>query len=130
MLFAFNVNAKKYAVINNHSFKLELAITNSQKSKGLAKYEKISNDFGMLFLMGKADYYNFWMKDMKFPIDIIYIKDDKIVDLFKNVENPKSKSEIPKSVKPKFPADKILEINAGLSNKYNFKKGDSVKIIY
>jgi len=128
MFFAFNTKSKSYAVINGHSFDIEMAITDSQKSKGLAKYEKIPESFGMLFLFGKADYYSFWMKNMKFPIDIIYINDNKIVDIFKNVPNPKSKSEVPKTIKPSLPSDKVLEINAGLSDKYNFKRGDSVRI--
>ena len=130
MLFVFNTKSKSYIVINDKSFKIDVAITNSQKSKGLAKYEKIPNDFGMLFLMGKSDYYTFWMKDMKFAIDIIYIDDNKIVDIFENVEKPNSKSETPRSVKSRFVSNKIFEINSGLSKKYGFKKGDSVKIIY
>lgn len=130
MFFVFNTKSKNYAVINGHSFDIEIAITDSQKSKGLAKYEKIPNDFGMLFLFGKAGYYSFWMKDMKFSIDIIYINDNKIVDIFKDVPNPKSEFDVPKTIKPSLPSNKVLEINAGLSDKYNFKKGDSIKINY
>lgn len=114
--------------IDNHYFKIEVAKTDQQKETGLAKYKKINNDFGMYFLFDSPDYYAFWMKNMKFPIDIIYIYKDRIVDIFTNVKNPKDDLEQLKIYKPKSIADSVLEINAGLSIKYNFKIGDSVKI--
>ena len=77
------------AKINNHEFKLQIAKTAREKEVGLSKYEKLSKDIGMLFPFEKPDYYSFWMKQMKFSIDIIYIKDGKIVTIYKNVTPPK-----------------------------------------
>jgi uncharacterized membrane protein (UPF0127 family) len=65
---------------------------------------------------------------MKFPLDIIFIRDKKIVDMVQNLQAPKSATENPQIYNPKAPADAVLEINAGLSSKYGFKEGDSVTI--
>lgn len=128
--FYKNLNSSPYVIINNKTFKIEVAKTEEQKAKGLAKYDKISNDFGMLFPFQKPDYYAFWMKDMKFPIDIIYIHKNKIVYTFSNVKNPTSSLDLLPILRPNKPANMVFEINAGLSNKYGFKNGDNVKINY
>lgn len=114
--------------INNRTFVVDVAKTDEQKAKGLSVYNKLPLEKGMIFVFNTDDYYAFWMKDMKFPIDIIYIRKNKIVDIFKNVAPPKSRSETLPIIKPEKTADMVLEINAGLCQKYNFKIGDSVKI--
>src|SRR3989338_9896472 len=116
------------AKINNHEFKLQIAKTAREKEIGLSKYENLSKDIGMLFPFEKADYYSFWMKQMKFPIDIIYIKDGKIITIYKNVSPPKKATEGLLIYKPKIPSSMVLEINAGLSSKYNLKEGDKISI--
>ncbi len=121
---------KKYpfARINNYEFKLQVTKTPKDYEIGLSKYENLSEDIGMLFSFKKPDYYSFWMKQMKFPIDIIYIKDGEIVTIYKNVKPPKSKNESLTIYKPRKPANMVLEINAGLSDKYKFKEGDKVSL--
>src|SRR3989344_7453771 len=77
------------AKINNYAFKLYIARTAEDKEIGLSKYKNLAKDVGMLFPFEKPDYYSFWMKQMKFPIYIIYIKDGTIVTIYKNVSPPK-----------------------------------------
>lgn len=114
--------------IKNKTFRLDVAKTEKERTKGLSIYDKLPLDKGMIFIFNKNDYHSFWMKDMKFPLDIIYINNNKIVDIFKTVLPTKSENETQPIITPKFPADTVLEINAGLSDKYNFKIGDFVKI--
>lgn len=116
--------------IKNVQFHAEIAKTDLQREKGLSIYNKIDNNFIMVFPFTNPGYYTFWMKDMKFPIDIIYVRNNKIVDIFQNVNYPKSDNNPLPIYKPSSLSDTVLEINSGLSNKYNFKTGDSVKIIY
>jgi uncharacterized membrane protein (UPF0127 family) len=125
--FPFNKNDAS-VTIKGKTFIVDVAKTDYQKQKGLSIYKEIPEDKGMIFIFSKQDYYNFWMKDMKFPIDIIYIKDNKIVDIFENVLPPNSPDEKLEIIRPEEKADKVLEINANLSNKYNFKKGDLINI--
>jgi uncharacterized membrane protein (UPF0127 family) len=121
-------NHKSSLTINNVTFNIEIAKTDSEKSKGLAKYKTIEENFGMYFPFITKDYYAFWMKDMKFPIDILYISDGKIVEIFKDAKNPKSKKESLTIYRPGVVADGVFEIKAGLSVKHNFKIGDKVII--
>ena len=124
----FLLNKNPTVTINSHQFKLLITKTTLDKQIGLSKYKSLPQDQGMLFSFGKADYYLFWMKEMKFPIDIIYIKNDKIVSIFQNVQPPKSPNTTNIPVyRPTDSSDTVLEINAGLSKKYNIKNGDSVK---
>ena len=64
---------------------------------------------------------------MKFPIDMIYIKDDTIITIIKNASVPKKDNENLTIYHSTAPSNKVLEINGGLSEKYNFKNGDKVK---
>jgi hypothetical protein len=118
------------ATIDNHIFNLELAKTDKEKEIGLAKYKNIPQNFGMLFPFEKAGYYSFWMKNMKFPIDIIFIRNSKIVTIFRNVPAPKSNNESLSIYKPNELSDTVLEINAGLSEKYKFQKKQVIEINY
>jgi uncharacterized membrane protein (UPF0127 family) len=114
------------AEINGQVFNLYLAETSKDQEIGLAKYNHLEQDQGMLFLFNKSDFYSFWMKDMKFPIDIIFIQDEKIVDVFNKV--PVAPNENLPVYKTVTKANKVLEINAGLANKYGIKIGSEIKI--
>jgi len=114
--------------INNHTFNLEIAKTEKEREIGLAKYTNIPQNFGMLFIFEKPGNYSFWMKNMKFPIDIIFIKNNKIIKIFTNVPAPKSDNEQLPIYTPGQLSDTVLEISAGFSEKYKFKNGDPVKI--
>jgi hypothetical protein len=116
------------ARIGNQEFNLEIARTDEEKQIGLSKYKNIPKDFGMLFPFEKTDYYSFWMKDMKFSVDIIFIKDNKIVTIYKNVPAPKSNHESLPTYKSSGLSDTVLEIKGGLSQEYNFKINDFVEI--
>jgi len=116
------------ATINDQSFNLYVAKTPKDKEIGLSKYESLPENYGMLFPFDKAAIHSFWMKNMKFPIDIIFIKDRTIVTIHKNVPNPSVQNTSLPIYMPKTPAKLVLEINAGLSEKYNFQEGDTVII--
>ena len=112
--------------IKDQTFTITIVKTEAERQKGLSGRASLPLDEGMLFLFDKPDSYAIWMKNMKFPIDIIFIRDDKIVTITENAK-PATTGE-PPIYQPSQPSDKILEINAGLSKKNNFKPGDTVKI--
>lgn len=117
------------ATINNQTFLLEIVNDDKGRQLGLSNRQSLPQDHGMLFLFERSDNYSFWMKDMHFPIDIIYINNDTVVHVFENVPPPKSKRNLPVYT-PDSPSDKVLEINAGLSKKFDITKGTKVKIKY
>lgn len=122
-----NNNIKQSKVkINNKIINVEVMATKAQQMQGLSGKEKLEENNGMLFVYQDKQIRSFWMKEMLFPIDIIWIDDNKIVDFNKNVPIP-SKEKIP-TVSPKKPINYVLEINAGFIDKNGFKIGDKVDI--
>lgn len=123
-----NIKTEGTATVKNHTFKLLLAKTPQEQRQGLSDKDSLPEDTGMLFMFQTPDYYQFWMRHMKFPLDIIYINNDKIVTIFNNVKNPVYGTENPPILRPDAPADKVLEINAGLAKKYGMTVGDTIEI--
>lgn len=116
--------------INDKTIKVELADTPSKRSKGLGGRESLAENEGILFIFPKADKYPFWMKGLKFPLDFIWIKDDKVVDILPDIPPPTAGA--PDSSLPiyssKTEVDKVLEVNAGTAQQLNIKEGDTVKL--
>lgn len=114
------------ATINGHTFQLNVADSEKEREIGLSETKSLPQNQGMIFLFEKPGFYSFWMKNMKFPIDIIYINDNQIATIQDNVQ-PAKEQENPIVYASTEPSDKVLEIQAGLARKYKFKKGDIVK---
>jgi uncharacterized membrane protein (UPF0127 family) len=116
------------ATVGNKIYKLIVVKTEIDKQKGLSGKNSLPNDSGMLFLFQEKSKPAFWMKNMKFSIDILFINDSKIVDIVENAKNPSAKqntNELP-IYKPSEDANYVLEINAGEVEKNKIKKGDTV----
>jgi len=64
---------------------------------------------------------------MNFPIDIIYINGNKVTTIIKNALPPSDSISLT-TYQPKEKSDKVLEVNAGLADKYNIREGSTIKI--
>lgn len=117
----------KKAIINGHEIKLELAITEAEKEKGLGSRDSLAPDTGMLFVYQTKGNYGFWMKGMRFPLDFIWIDGNIIVDLSPNIPFPEKNTTQPISLTSRVPADKVLEVNAGVIDRLGIKIGDLVQ---
>lgn len=113
--------------VNGKTFTVTLAKTEKDRQIGLSKTEKIEENQGMLFIFEKADYHRFWMKEMKFSIDIIYINGDRVTTVIDNAKPPASNGNL-EIYEPAEKSDKVLELKAGTAKKYNIKKDTSAKI--
>ena len=82
----------------------------------------------MLFLFEKSSKRSFWMAGMNFPLDIIWINGNKIVDISKDAQPPKNIG-LPAIISPSTKIDKVLELSAGAVEKFNIKIGDEIKIL-
>jgi len=103
----------------------EVAVTEAQKQKGLGGRTALAEDRGMLFVYDHKEAYNFWMRDMQFPLDFIWIDGSVVADITPNVPPPVG-SESPVVVKPNVPVDRVLEVQAGFVKKHNITIGDQV----
>lgn len=114
--------------INDHTFRVDVASTAAELQEGLSGRDSLPEDEGMLFLFEEAEQHSFWMNEMNFPIDIIFIRENTIVSIEHNAPAPESDDQELPIYQPSEPIDKVLEINAGLSKEYNFQPGDEVMI--
>ncbi len=120
----------KALLINGSKLKVEIADTESKRNKGLSDRDSIATDSGMLFIYPNVGKHVFWMKGMKFPLDFVWINQDKVVDLIPGVPPPaqgQKDADLPLYTS-KSDADKILEVNVGVINKLNIKIGDTIKV--
>lgn len=110
--------------VNGRTFVVEVATTARKKEVGLGGRDALAADRGMYFPFPSAEYWVFWMKDMRFPIDIIWIRDGKVVDIDADVPVPAGKNL--ETYSPAEPADAVLELNAGTSAGIGLKAGDEI----
>jgi uncharacterized membrane protein (UPF0127 family) len=83
----------------------------------------------MVFLFHPARAVNFWMYHTLIPLDMLFVKDDKIVKIFANVQPcPSKKSEDCPTYPagPGLEASEVIELQAGYAAKHNVKEGDRV----
>lgn len=115
--------------VNQHQFQVEVALTADSQSQGLSGKIHLPKDAGMYFIFPSAENRNFWMKEMNFPLDIIWIRQGAIVGIAANIPKPESKTATLELIPSKVPADAVLEINAGLADLYGFKVGDKLRFV-
>jgi uncharacterized protein len=114
--------------INNQVFTLEYAVTTAEQQKGLSGRNPLPEYHGMIFIYRDKQQHTFWMKDMKFALDFIWIDDNKVVDLTENVPPPQPGQQL-KTYSPKQPVNRVLEVNAGTVKKVGINIGDTVTFL-
>jgi uncharacterized protein len=109
--------------IKNTQLQVELADNQDKRRKGLGDRDKLDSNSGMLFTFPKPGFYSFWMKGMRFALDIIWINDGKVVDIDQDVP-PNSESIFTPSTE----VDTVLEVNAGFVSLNNIMIGDKMEL--
>ena len=133
---------KPKVVLRGAEFSVEIARSPSERSRGLSGRDSLPKfglkpdgsavEGGMLFQFEKPGIYSFWMKGMRFPIDIIWLKGGRVVYIVKNAPEPAgvaSDLELPVYTSPA-EADAILEVNAGMAERYGISVDDPAEIIF
>jgi uncharacterized membrane protein (UPF0127 family) len=116
------------AEIGESKINLIVAKSDEDRIKGLSGRQSLDKNQGMLFVFDKKDKYSFWMKGMNFPLDIIYIDNTRVVDLFENVPNKIDNAPNLTHYIPSTPANYVLEVNAGEAKRLNIKKGTELTL--
>lgn len=132
VIFLFNIphktiNGIKYIKIAGQDIKVELALTREEQEQGLSGRQSLGQNTGMLFVFDKPGRYDFWMPDMNFPIDIIWLDKNMKVIYIKKDARPEL---YPETYGPDQDAKYVLEVASGFSDKNNLKIGDSAVFTY
>ncbi len=107
--------------INNNSFKVKSVFTEKDVQTGMMGRKFNSTFNGMLFLMDKGTHC-FWMKNCIIPLDIIFIKSDKISKIHHNCK-PCMDSECENYCGN---GDLVLELEGGTCKDLGIKEGDTL----
>lgn len=116
--------------IGDQILKVEMMDTDAKRAQGLSGRKSLPKDQGLLFLFPSKAQYAFWMKDMHFPIDMIWIDGDTVVDITRNVPPPSPGTAdylLPK-YQPKVPVDKVLEVVSTQEDAKDISIGDRLII--
>ena len=116
-------------LLNKRPMRVEVVNTQASITQGLSDRTNIGSD-GMLFFLPEQRIPTFWMKHMYFPLDLIWLNHTQIVDISYFVPAPSFStpdSELP-LYSPTMPANMVLEVPAGMSEKWHIKKGDALEI--
>lgn len=116
--------ATKEVMLGNTHHTLEVADTDFLRERGLSYRASLAPQTGMLFVFDAPGNLKFWMKDMNFPLDIIWLDADKKVV---HIEQSVSPSTYPQSFGPEIPTQYVIELNAGEAKALGLSRGDTVR---
>lgn len=106
---------------------VDIVDTPALRMRGLSGRPALGPEEGMLFLFDTPQIQSFWMKGMRFEIDILWIRDGRLVGVTPDVPLPKSPRALPQFRSP-VPCDVVLELRAGSARRWGLLIGDSVRI--
>lgn len=130
-----NLHASEYKCAYDHAevftpdgtlIRVEVADTVEKRRLGLGKRSHLRAGWGMLFIFDVRKRHSFWMKDMHFSIDIIWLDNYRIVHIEHAVPPPLLGTS-PPLYTPRNPANFVLEIAAGQAKALKLDVGDSLK---
>ena len=121
-------NQGKELTIGNVKIQIEVARTPEEKNQGLSGRQSLAEGSGMLFIFEENSRPNFWMKDMRFAIDIIWINDGKVVQIDRAIPPPElgTKDGDLELYRSNQPIDLVLEVPSGFSYKNQIEVGGVV----
>lgn len=125
-----NGSSNNDLMIVKSTIKVDISDEKNERAIGLANRDSLAEDSGMLFVFETPDKYRFWMKGLRFPLDFIWILDDRVVDLLKSVPSPEvgtPDNKLP-VYGPTTKVNKVLEVNAGFIEKHNIRVGDKIEL--
>ena len=123
----FGLLPKGNITVGDKEVYVELATKPASWEQGLSGRDSLEKDSGMLFIFNRPHVPLFWMKNMKFPLDIIWIKDGKIENILSNVPLP-TDSKLP-TYSPDLAIDWVLEVPAGTADLNEWEAGTEVNIL-
>ena len=126
LLFLVGCSSSPYVEIKGKKVNIEIADTKEEQLKGLMYREKLDENTGMLFVYNDSKVRNFWMANMQFPLDMLFINESKAV--IKIEYAGLCENKVCNIYSSDIPAMYVLEVNANFSEENNIKTGDLVSI--
>lgn len=112
-------------MLGTEEFSLAVAEDKESRTSGLSGVESMQYYDGMLFVFEEPQLHGFWMKDMNFPLDIIWLDEAGMVI---HIENNLSPDSYPKVFQPKTESLYVIELGGGVAEESGIKAGDQVRV--
>ena len=101
---------------------IEIADNDDDRQNGLMYRKSMETNQGMLFIFPLQEMQSFWMRNTLLPLDMIFVNaDKKIITIHKNTKILSDQSYASTE-----PAQYVVEVCAGFSDKYSLKPGDKI----
>ena len=121
-------SAPHRAVINGRAFNLEVARDATSRGRGLGGRDALADDWSMLFVFPQEGFHRFWMKDVSFALDLIYVTGDgAIVDVQTMAPEPGVPDVDLTLYMPSVEALLAIEIGGGLARRHGIEPGTVVR---
>lgn len=126
MLFVYaRKHSESMVFLGGRELSVLVADNATLREKGLSGQENLDGNEGMLFIFEEPGFHGFWMKDMHFPIDIIWFDENyQVVDVWQSA----TPDSYPKVFIPRLKAKFVLEVPAGFFADNNLNIGSTIKI--
>jgi uncharacterized membrane protein (UPF0127 family) len=110
----------------------EVADSAVERANGLQDREELAIDKGMLFVFKEPKEASFIMRNVEFPLDIIFIAKNGTVVNVEEAEVEESDTPYDDLVRYRSDGDVkwVVEINKGLSQQYGIGPGTRVEIVF
>ncbi|MBX4186838.1 MAG: DUF192 domain-containing protein [Candidatus Doudnabacteria bacterium] len=123
------VEKKNILSIGNSRVEVDIAKTDDEQRLGLGLRDSLPENRGMVFIFAPPQKPTFWMKDMRFPLDFIWISAGKVTQIMADVPaEPGVADDALKQYRPANYIDSVLEVNAGWAARHGIKVGDSTTL--
>jgi uncharacterized protein len=122
-IYRATTNRSSKIRINSTAFSAEIVDTPVAREKGLSNRDKLGQNKAMVFVFERSENQCFWMRDMKFSIDIVWLDSNKKVSAIERNVSPASYPQ-------NFCHDSqyVIELNAGVAEQINVKIGDQADL--
>ena len=133
LLFSFSVACSPRKPIvyihsgdNLYGITVEIADNDQERARGLMERESVPENTGMFFVYPKDIKADFWMKNMKVPIDMIFITSDRVIDTIRHNAPPCSENETCAHYRSEGEVRYVLEVRAGYAEDKGIEPGDQI----
>jgi len=123
LIIYFAVTSMPTLKVGNNTIKLLTTPTSAAQTKGLGYRKSLPQNEGMLFVFNTPAVQCFWMKGMEFPLDIIWVSDQKVVQYIGYNFQPDS---YPKPYCPPYLTQYVVEVNAGIAIRDGIKVNEQL----
>ena len=123
-----DLHTREVRLPNGEKYRAEVVTSKFDMSRGMMFRDSLAPDRGMLFIHGEPGLYAYWTYQVRIPLDLIWMDQNRLVtEIVPNAQPCKSDSA---STCPKFGGNKrslfVLELNTGMAAKHKLKPGDRI----